>query len=949
MIAPITPESRRILVTGDAGPDYNIYLPSEAETPPPGSAPTLGHFTRGGAALAYKLLIEAAPEMEIGFDAPPPPPSPTIALWHPHKFGKVVEHPHKEDDTVWRMRRSLNLGQFITEHHLPEVDSPEPCAPDFIPDVVLIEDNAVSFRHPRGNTFFKPERWGDKTPWIVWKMTAPICRGETWWRALDRKLTKRMIVVVSAEDVRLETVRVSEKISWERTALDLAGELSSSPALADLREAAHVVVTLHGEGALWMRRNDGLHPSFTLFFDPEHMEGEWWKKLGAEGEAYGYMSTLAAALAAHVAKTNDPETGLPTGIERGLWAMRALRAYGHGPAKDARRPEYPSSLLGAIIRDGADAAKARNGSAAPPIDPLNFAALGRFGRVTVPAAAIAAGKAGADQTAAPLWRIVETSPQRPDNEPLREPLWGLARRVALFGEPALRDVPYARFGKLLTADRSEIEALRNFKTLIDNYKKNVEDTKPLSLAVFGPPGAGKSFGVQQIAGEILGDKIKPLEFNLSQFKDGDLTGALHQVRDRALAGELPLVFWDEFDSGNYRWLQFMLAPMQDGKFQAGQLTHPIGRCIFVFAGATSYDMANFGPPEPGADADKEQREAWDQFKLLKGPDFKSRIQASLDVAGPNRRPVFKERDPLSGAEAGNWEGDEHDICFPLRRALFLRSQLKLKPKERLKMDQGLLAALLEVSCYTNGSRSLSKICESLVYNRKSHKRSSFSRSDLPADEVLAMNVGQAGKSRKGLAEFKATLDRESAFQSLSERLAPAIHEDYRANYYPQAPAYEDLSAELQADNRAAAKRIPWLLQLVGLYLSSEASKEALSPEDFTQMLEDKDIQEMLAEEEHDLWMAQKQANGWVHCKESELERCDKEKCDREGCEKDSGKKARRDELHKHSCMVKYEKLAEWQKEKDRGNIRIIPRVVARAKYFIVPRKPKEGASSGDGH
>ena len=41
------------------------------------------------------------------------------------------------------------------------------------------------------------------------------------------------------------------------------------------------------------------------------------------------------------------------------------------------------------------------------------------------------------------------------------PLYGPARRLALLGPLALDNVPFARFGKLLTLDRSEIEGLRD--------------------------------------------------------------------------------------------------------------------------------------------------------------------------------------------------------------------------------------------------------------------------------------------------------------------------------------------------------------------------------------------------------------------------------------------------------------------------------------------------------
>ena len=61
---------------------------------------------------------------------------------------------------------------------------------------------------------------------------------------------------------------------------------------------------------------------------------------------------------------------------------------------------------------------------------------------------------------------------------------------------------------------------------------------------------------------------------------------------------IPLVFWDEFDTSLDQtplgWLRYFLAPMQDGSFLEGQVTHPIGRAIFVFAGGTCNRMEEFG-------------------------------------------------------------------------------------------------------------------------------------------------------------------------------------------------------------------------------------------------------------------------------------------------------------------------------------------------------------------
>lgn len=129
-----------------------------------------------------------------------------------------------------------------------------------------------------------------------------------------------------------------------------------------------------------------------------------------------------------------------------------------------------------------------------------------------------------------------------------------------------------------------------------------------------------------------------LEFNLSQFANADdLIGAFHQIRDKVLQCRLPVVFFDEFDSQSYRWLQFLLAPMQDGKFQEGQVTHPIGKCVFIFAGGTSWTYETFGPPPSSATTGGSSSSttggvghlsaAEMEFRLAKGPDFKSRLDA----------------------------------------------------------------------------------------------------------------------------------------------------------------------------------------------------------------------------------------------------------------------------------------------------------------------------------
>jgi hypothetical protein len=86
--------------------------------------------------------------------------------------------------------------------------------------------------------------------------------------------------------------------------------------------------------------------------------------------------------------------------------------------------------------------------------------------------------------------------------------------------------------------------------------------------------------------------------------------------------------------------------MQDGAFRQGQLTHPIGRSIFVFAGGTAASVSEFG-----RDLSEEQRRA------AKQPDFVSRLRGYLNVLGPNPQPA-----------AGEPGGDRFHV---LRRAILL--------------------------------------------------------------------------------------------------------------------------------------------------------------------------------------------------------------------------------------------------------------------------------------
>src|SRR5262249_3752608 len=117
--------------------------------------------------------------------------------------------------------------------------------------------------------------------------------------------------------------------------------------------------------------------------------------------------------------------------------------------------------------------------------------------------------------------------------------------------------------------------LCSIENLIKVYKEdggNRHD-KPLSIAVFAPPGAGKSFAVKEIAASVGYNDSNMIEFNVSQFRDPtDLTRAFRDLETMIAKQKEPppLAFFDEFDSilnnQELGWLRYFLAPMQDGIF-----------------------------------------------------------------------------------------------------------------------------------------------------------------------------------------------------------------------------------------------------------------------------------------------------------------------------------------------------------------------------------------------
>jgi hypothetical protein len=902
-----TNSPKEVVVTGDVTMDWNLARFRRARADVGlhmwwSDDRTRACWQRGGAAMLADLIGAAAKQPGYfvrQMDAPLEPVHPSddrfhhaYALWDQFKGAK---------GQAWRVKEFLGLDRSPAQEPAPwQQVRDDPVAPV----LAVLDDADLGFRD-------WPALWphavtdGRCSAWILVKMARPVAQGKLW-EHLHRNCVQRLIIVTTINDLRLTQVQISRELSWERTAQDLFWELANSPHVSGLSDCAHVVISFDTAGALLLSRQPDGELECTLFFDPKVTEGGW--NLQYPGWMIGYTSCLAAGIAQQIMR-NPKAPNLPQGLQNGVAAMRLLQQDGYlGPsaAGAACQLAFPVETIAARIV--AEQEK-------PPL----LAA-----KVQNPIASLPGKGVHGAQPAAPLWTILhDRYPQNLDE---------VARRVVEDGvEAALQGVPMGQFGKLLTLDRREIEGYRSIRAVLAEYCSRPQKT-PISVAVFGPPGAGKSFGVKQVAGSIYPndpEAVKVVTFNLSQFHAPDeLSGAFHQVRDVGLSGKMPLVFWDEFDSRlgaeELGWLRYLLAPMQDGTFQEGQITHPIGQAIFVFAGGTCSNMDDFA-------------RAAGKHKSAKAPDFVSRLKGYVNIIGPDPQDV---KYPA---------GDPH---FLIRRAILLRSlfqqnagHLFAEPggKGKLNIDPGVLHAFLHVSSYKHGARSI----ESVIAMSMLAGKSRFERSCLPSQAQLNLHVNgleflalvQQPDLSGELLERLAVVVHDSYVESQKakpgetlEQLASAVHDAYVERHkgkteVPEAAtkSYDQLSAHLKQQNRENVLDISHKLASVGCVMIPAKGSVPIFA------FSDADL-EKLSEMEHDRWLRAKVAAGW-----------------RYGPERD-------DEKRTNPAVLPWRKLSaeEWaqldpalaaamgseplpeeEKEKDRALVRAIPKILAKAGYAVV--------------
>ena len=577
------------------------------------------------------------------------------------------------------------------------------------------------------------------------------------------KIAHNCFLSLDANVLRNAGAMISKKISWERTASELIAEIQSNPEINYLLKASRLFITFGLDGAVFIvPKNKSGQLEAALILTHGEVEGAVSARLpNSLNNAFIYyvfassLAVNAMAMMSHLGLDTLPESGNIFDKFIDLLGDELAVGGDDGTLIDLKQAESEAVKWGNVLRslleittslycnldlikvtesiaeneneyDASDTLKAWPAFAIP----LNPTPNGDVYKVPDDWTVInSLSKKISDIENKTIAEIENLT----ISELVGKQLSDVAFEYVQNGAVAIEGLPHFSLGAFTTVDRWEIEAYQNISNLIMGYA-NGESTRPLSIAVFGSPGSGKSFGVTQIAQNMLPGKIEKLEFNVSQFTSlSDLGVAFQKVRDTILHGKLPLVFFDEFDSDKdglpLGWVKSFLMPMQDGKFRDDSGEHPLGRCILVFAGGTAATFEEFIAPMDndgnGVAYDpiviKELENAklqFQAFKNIKGPDFISRLRGTINVLGPNPK-------------------NDKDKNYILRRALLLRSlcERNFKFENIAPVSKNIIHAMLNVPEYKHGARSMEAILDMSRINGNSWEPVS-----LPSHSQLSLHV-----------------------------------------------------------------------------------------------------------------------------------------------------------------------------------------------------------------
>jgi hypothetical protein len=235
------PDERLVVVAGDVTMDWNLARIGQAKKG--ASVWSLNDsvdicWQRGGASLladllevvSADLLVEKSIPVSIrqisvprqASEAIPGDPNfhQSFAIWSEKKY---AEKPPLDREKAWRVDEFLGFRRAVSPCPAMQVVDDSDQA-----NIIVLDDADLGFRDA-------PDCWplavnapGKSLKWIVLKMTRPVAQGPLW-EHLHRQHADRLVVVTTADDLRLTEVQISRELSWERTAQDVFWDWLHNP------------------------------------------------------------------------------------------------------------------------------------------------------------------------------------------------------------------------------------------------------------------------------------------------------------------------------------------------------------------------------------------------------------------------------------------------------------------------------------------------------------------------------------------------------------------------------------------------------------------------------------------------------------------------------------------------------------------------------------------------
>ena len=554
-----------------------------------------------------------------------------------------------------------------------------------------------------------------------------------------KKLTGEHIIVIRGDTLRTQGAKISRSLSWEQTANDAIWQCSQNKELRDHLLFARLLIIPFGfEGAVVLDTYNDKDYSIpwqkTLWFLSGKMEGDI--KTEHPGFVPEAFERFIFGIVNMLCKNENDKIGvLKTKMGDLLTDAVDTHVLGYFYTPGHRLQ------LNSGLKTGAQeqASVEHQNSAEFALTGFNFTAIDIPDR---------------DRD----WRIADNwilSPAKSFNDDFLFDIINKGADLSKFECPALQ------IGDLIAIDRTEIESFSYIRNILRDYLSTENPGKPLCIAVFGQPGSGKSFGVKAIAKSLAADRINFLEYNLSQFGDVQLSSlfdAFHDIQDEVLKGKTPIVFFDEFDTAESGWLKCFLMPMEDGFYSEHGVQHPLGKCVFVFAGGINHTYAEFASKVRKPD-------------VMKVTDFLSRLKGFIDI------PNIDMPDEVDYVSRKRIE---------FRRAIMLPGMLKNTGNKGVVLSQDVMSALLKTDRYKHGARSM----QAIIGMSQTSPGNRLEISDLPPDEQWELhadsgNFGHWAQERILLDEATGRIARTILF-TRDKLKWESVHSGAQAELYAAA-------------------------------------------------------------------------------------------------------------------------------------------------------------------